>query len=125
PRLRADPVREPVEYAALLAAAGCRVDAWETTYVHLLPTAGTAEHPVLTWMDGTALRPVRAALAGVDDRDWVDFRRALGDRLAEAYPVRDGQVYFPFRRVFVVARVGTRATGSASSPPWGAPDARS
>ena len=56
------PVDDPVDYAALLAGAGCAVDAWETTYVHLLP-AVAADHPVLAWMEGTALRPVRAALA--------------------------------------------------------------
>ncbi|WP_089155713.1 trans-aconitate 2-methyltransferase [Micromonospora sp. NBS 11-29] len=100
--LREAPVDEPTGYAALLTDAGCAVDAWETTYVHLLPTAGP-DHPVLTWMEGTALRPVRAAL---DAAGWAGFRAELGVRLAEAYPVRQGQVYFPFRRIFVVARTG-------------------
>ncbi|PGH45577.1 trans-aconitate 2-methyltransferase [Micromonospora sediminicola] len=103
--LREAPVGDPVDYATLLTGAGCAVDAWETTYVHLLPADG-ADHPVLAWMEGTALRPVRAALAAAD---WADFRTELGVRLAEAYPVRQGQVYFPFRRIFVVARTGARA----------------
>ncbi|MFI7210212.1 trans-aconitate 2-methyltransferase [Micromonospora maritima] len=103
--LREAPVDEPVDYATLLTGAGCAVDAWETTYVHLLPADG-ADHPVLAWMEGTALRPVRAALAAAD---WADFRAELGVRLAEAYPVRQGQVYFPFRRIFVVARTDARA----------------
>ncbi|WP_341721204.1 trans-aconitate 2-methyltransferase [Micromonospora sp. FIMYZ51] len=101
--LRATPVAEPVEYASTLADAGCAVDAWETTYVHLLPARPDAEHPVLTWLEGTALRPVRAAL---DAAGWAAFRAALEVRLAEAYPVRRGRVYFPFRRIFVVARTG-------------------
>ncbi|WP_262283778.1 trans-aconitate 2-methyltransferase [Micromonospora sp. MA102] len=105
PLLREAPVEDPVDYAALLVGAGCAVDAWETTYVHLLPAAG-GDHPVLAWMEGTALRPVRAAL---DAAGWADFRAELGVRLAEAYPVRQGQVYFPFRRIFVVARTGARA----------------
>ncbi|SBT38063.1 trans-aconitate 2-methyltransferase [Micromonospora auratinigra] len=105
PLLREAPVDDPADYAALLVGAGCAVDAWETTYVHLLPAAG-ADHPVLTWMDGTALRPVRAAL---DAAGWADFRTELGVRLTQAYPVRQGQVYFPFRRIFVVARTGARA----------------
>jgi trans-aconitate 2-methyltransferase len=96
-------------YARLLIRAGCAVDAWETTYVHLLASAALdrdgrssgPEHPVLRWMDGTALRPVRAALA---DDEWAEFRRRLGERLAEIYPDVDGQVPFPFRRIFVVAR---------------------
>lgn len=60
---------------------------------------------MLTWLDGTALRPVRAALA---DTALAGFRAALGNLLARAYPVRQGQVYFPFRRIFVVARTGAR-----------------
>ncbi|MFC0509300.1 trans-aconitate 2-methyltransferase [Micromonospora costi] len=106
PLLREAPVDDPAGYAALLTGAGCAVDAWETTYVHLLPARPAAAHPVLAWMEGTALRPVRAAL---DAARWADFRAELEVRLVEAYPARDGQVYFPFRRVFVVARTGARA----------------
>jgi trans-aconitate 2-methyltransferase len=98
--VRDAPVDDPAGYAALLVRAGATVDAWETTYVHLLPESGP-EHPVLRWMEGTALRPVRAAL---DERGYQRFRDVLGERLAAAYPARDGVVAFPFRRVFVVAR---------------------
>lgn len=99
--LRTAPVDDAAGYADLLIGAGASVDAWETTYVHLLPAPATAEHPVLRWMEGTALRPVRAAL---DDAAWPALRAALADRLAAAYPVRSGLVTFEFRRVFVVAR---------------------
>jgi trans-aconitate 2-methyltransferase len=95
-------VLEPTEYAELLTGAGCAVDAWETTYVHLLPATGP-DHPVLSWVEGTALRPVRAAL---DDAAWAGFRAALTTRLAAAYPVHNGLCCFPFRRIFVVARTG-------------------
>ena len=97
--------------AELLGGAGCVVDAWETTYVHVLTAAGDGRrdavaegqtHPVVSWMEGTALRPVRAVLA---DDEWDAFRSELDDRLAQEYPVRDGVVYFPFRRVFAVAQV--------------------
>jgi trans-aconitate 2-methyltransferase len=104
--LRDAPVSDPADYADLLTGAGCQVDAWETTYVHLLPASGP-DHPVLTWMEGTALRPVRAALGG-EGADWDAFRARLAQRLAEAYPIRGGLVYFPFRRVFFVARTGAR-----------------
>jgi trans-aconitate 2-methyltransferase len=66
PLVRAAPVDDAAGYATLLAGAGCAVDAWETTYVHQLP-ADTAEHPVLSWLTGTALRPVRAALADAEE----------------------------------------------------------
>jgi trans-aconitate 2-methyltransferase len=98
-KLRADPVDDAAGYAARFLAAGAVVDAWETEYVHLLPATET-EHPVLRWMEGTALRPVRAAL---DDRLWEDFRAELCARLIEVYPARSGHVAFPFRRIFVVA----------------------
>jgi trans-aconitate 2-methyltransferase len=103
-------VWDPADYARDLLAAGCTVDAWETTYLHQLPAGPGAAHPVLAWMEGTALRPVKAALAGrqSDLADgsarWDRFRGQLQTRLAEAYPAEYGVVGFPFRRVFVVAR---------------------
>ncbi|MGZ3147753.1 trans-aconitate 2-methyltransferase [Lentzea chajnantorensis] len=92
------PVLQPVEYAELLA--GCSsVDAWETTYVQRLSGAD----PVLEWVSGTALRPVRAALSSSDYDAYV---AELAPRLREAYPRRaDGTTWFPFRRIFVVAQV--------------------
>lgn len=96
---RDSPVQDPVRYADLLTDAGCAVDAWETTYVHVL----TRENPVLEWITGTALRPVRSELA---DPEWEEFRADLIPLLASSYPMRsDGTTFFPFRRVFVVGQV--------------------
>ncbi|KWX21748.1 trans-aconitate methyltransferase [Mycolicibacterium wolinskyi] len=92
-------VDTPVEYAGLLTDAGCVVDAWETTYVHQL----TGETPVLDWITGTALTQVKSRLT---EEAWQDYRQAIIPLLAAAYPARpDGTTFFPFRRVFVVARV--------------------
>ena len=92
-------VAEPAEYAALLAATGAEVDVWETTYLHRL----TGPDPVLEWIGSTALRPVRDAL---DDEAYASFRAELAPRLRTAYPARpDGTTWFPFRRIFAVARV--------------------
>lgn len=92
-------VHEPAEYAAALSDAGCGVDAWETTYLHRL----TGPDPVLSWVTGTALRPVRTEL---DDAEWTAFTAELAPRLREAYPARpDGSTWFPFRRLFTVAQV--------------------
>jgi trans-aconitate 2-methyltransferase len=91
-------VLDPVGYADFLTDAGCEVDAWETTYQQRL----AGENPVLEWISGTALRPIRAILT---DGEWGEFRSALAPRLAKAYPRRpDGTTWFPFRRVFFVAR---------------------
>jgi trans-aconitate 2-methyltransferase len=117
------PVLDPAGYAALLAAAGCDVDAWETTYLHELPADDDARHPVLGWLEGTTLRPVIAALGPADaapspDGDGGDgygaFAAELGTRLAADYPITGGRVWYPFRRVFAVARkrAGRAFTGS-------------
>ena len=91
-------VAAPAEYAALLAAAGAAVDVWETTYLHRL----TGPDPVLEWIGSTALRPVRDALGD----DYAAFRAELAPRLRAAYPAQpDGTTWFPFRRIFAVARV--------------------
>jgi len=93
-------VPEPAEYAELFAAHAADVDVWETTYVQRL----TRDDPVLQWISGTALRPVRDALSA---DAYAAFRAELAPRLREAYPMRpDGSTWFPFRRIFAVARTG-------------------
>jgi trans-aconitate 2-methyltransferase len=91
---------DPAVYLETLAGAGCEVDAWETTYLHVL----TGDDPVFTWISGTILLPTRAALP---DELWEPFAVELKRRLAAAYPVRHGRVVMPFRRIFAVARVAS------------------
>jgi trans-aconitate 2-methyltransferase len=91
-------VAGPTGYARALADRGLRVDAWETTYLHLL----RGPDPVLEWVKGTGLRPVLAALG---PHEAEEFLAQYGARLREAYPAwSDGVTPFPFRRVFVVAQ---------------------
>jgi trans-aconitate 2-methyltransferase len=87
---------DPEDYLEALAALGCRVDAWETTYLHVL----TGPDPVFTWVSGTGARPTLQALP--DDLR-PGFEEEFKRRLRTAYPERDGRVVLPFRRVFVVA----------------------
>jgi trans-aconitate 2-methyltransferase len=94
---RWQPVAEPADYLELLAGVGCRVDAWETTYLQVLP----GDDPVLEWVKGTALRPVLGAL---DADEAAGFLADYAGRLREAYPRRPHGTLFPFRRIFVVAR---------------------
>jgi trans-aconitate 2-methyltransferase len=88
---------DPVRYLALLAREGCAVDAWETTYLHVL----TGEDPVLRWYQGTGLRPVIAAL---DAGRAAEFKAEYGAMLRQEYPQAAQETVLPFRRVFVVAR---------------------
>ncbi|HET7349354.1 MAG TPA: methyltransferase domain-containing protein [Marmoricola sp.] len=84
-------------YLDVLRDLGCEVDAWETTYLHVL----TGEDPVFTWVSGTGARPTLEALPADLRRVFeADFKR----RLRAAYPEHDGAVVLPFRRAFVVAR---------------------
>jgi trans-aconitate 2-methyltransferase len=88
---------DPADYVTLLARPGFAVDAWETSYLHILP----GENPVLEWTKGTTLRPVLAAL---DAEQAAAFVREYGERVAAAYPPHPFGTIFPFRRVFAVVR---------------------
>lgn len=101
-RLRgAESVSEPAAYTTLLAGLGCEVDAWETTYQHILDPAGDQLEPVLEWTKGTALLPVFEVLTG--ERERADFLAAYGDALLRAYPRQQFGTLFAFRRIFAVA----------------------
>jgi len=84
-------------YLGLFAGRGWQVDAWETTYLHVL----TGEDPVYTWISGTGARPVLQALP---DELRPVFVRRFKAALREAYPAREWGTILPFRRIFVVAR---------------------
>jgi trans-aconitate 2-methyltransferase len=91
---------DPADYAELLAGPGYEVDAWETTYVHVLH----GDDPVLEWYKGTGLRPVLAVL---DREQAAAFLAEYGEHMRTAYPPRPFGTFFPFRRVFtIVHRIG-------------------
>lgn len=93
-----DAVLAPAAYLERLAGLGCEVDAWETTYLHLLQ----GPDPVLDWVKGTGLRPVLTAL-GDDPTARDAFVTEYRDLLREAYPATEHGTVLPFRRIFVVA----------------------
>lgn len=97
-RDRARPgAHDAATYLELFAARGWAVDAWETTYLHVL----TGADPVYTWLSGTGARPVLQSLpAGLRD----EFVDAFKVELRAAYPPNDWGTMLPFRRIFVVAR---------------------
>ena len=88
--------RDPAEYLDLLAREGCAVDAWETTYLHVLP----GPDPVVEWYRGTGLRPVLSMLT---PELAEEFLTAYRERVAQAYPAAPYGTVLPFRRIFVVA----------------------
>jgi trans-aconitate 2-methyltransferase len=80
----------------VLATAGLEVDAWETTYLHVLH----GENPVVDWFTGSGLRPVLAAL---DAAQADEFLAGYRTRIAGVYPPKAYGTLLPFRRVFAVA----------------------
>lgn len=88
---------EPADYLADLSTLGCRVDVWETTYLHVL----SGPDPVFTWISATGARPVLQALPDdLRERFELEYQR----RLREAYPAQPHGTVLPFRRIFVVAQ---------------------
>lgn len=99
-------VLDPAGYLDVLTAAGLAVDAWETTYLHVL----TGEDPVLHWVSGTVLRPV---LARLPPADAAEFTAEYAAALRQAHPRRsDGTTVLPFRRVFVVGHRPARGVSA-------------
>jgi trans-aconitate 2-methyltransferase len=90
-------VGEPPEYLRIMLDAGCAADAWETTYQQVLP----GPDPVLEWVSGAALRPVKAALSAADGQA---FEAEYAEALRQAYPATAHGTVFPFRRIFAVAQ---------------------
>ncbi len=84
-------------YLSGLATLGLEVDAWETTYLHVL----RGPDAVFRWMTGTGAGPFLQALS---DQQRADFETEYRARLQEAYPDHGFGAVLPFRRTFVVAR---------------------
>jgi trans-aconitate 2-methyltransferase len=98
-RDRARPAVEAAQtYLELLAGLGCEVDAWETTYLHVL----RGDDAVVRWVKGTGLRPYLQMFDHEADRE--EFLAGYRALLAPAYPQQDWGTVLPFRRIFVVAR---------------------
>lgn len=92
---------DPGDYLRVLTEAGCTVDAWETSYLHVLDPEGKDPDPVFTWVSATGARPTLQALPE-DLRE--EFASEFRTALRRAYPRTDAGVVLPFRRVFAVAR---------------------
>jgi len=95
--LHGDRGTHPEAYLELFAGLGWTVDAWQTTYLHVLP----GEDPVFDWISGTGARPILQALPDGLREDFVVSYKAA---LREAYPARPWGTVLPFTRTFAVAR---------------------
>ena len=82
-------------YVRRLQDLGFIVNAWETTYIHVLG----GENPVLEWFLGSGLRPL---LARLDSSAAEQFCVALAARFRVLYPPHNGTTLFPMPRLFFV-----------------------
>jgi trans-aconitate 2-methyltransferase len=85
------------DYRRWLAGAGCRVDIWQTTYVHAL----SGLDAIAEWFKSTGLKPYLDPLTA-DERTL--FLARYRECIAPHYPVEsDGKVLLRFPRLFIVA----------------------
>lgn len=90
-----DRLATPAEYLRWLTPA--EVDMWRTTYFQGLMGAD----PVWTWVTGSLLRPVLAAL---DTEGAARFSTSCIEAYRQAYPPDEsGMTVLPFSRLFMVA----------------------
>jgi trans-aconitate 2-methyltransferase len=94
--LHRESARPLVWYVRHLRDLSLAVNAWQTTYVHVL----SGENPVLDWLKGTALRPL---LARLDSSQADDFLSEVGTRLKATYAPTGSVTFFPMPRLFFVA----------------------
>jgi trans-aconitate 2-methyltransferase len=95
-------------YLAVLAGLGLAVDAWETTYLHVLK----GPDPVFRWISGTGARPVLQALS---EEQRAEFEPAYKQLLRDAYPEQPHGTVLPFRRTFAVAHKPGESTSGTGS----------
>jgi trans-aconitate 2-methyltransferase len=91
-------VHEPASYFDWLAPLSRGIDLWTTEYLHIL----SGPEAIVEWYKGTGLRPFLDLLADPADRE--HFLRDYLELISIDYPRRpNGQVVFPFRRLFLIA----------------------
>ncbi|MGW0035361.1 methyltransferase domain-containing protein [Gordonia sp. NPDC003376] len=87
---------DPIEYLEFFSERGFTVNAWESTYLHVL----VGDDPVYEWLSGTGARPFLQALPEDLAKQFADD---LKTRLREVFPERPWGTTMPFRRTFAVA----------------------
>ena len=96
---RTEPVLAASDYYDMLAPRTAVLDIWETEYLQVLE----GENPVVAWTKGSFLAQL---LAPLNAAEAAEFEAEYARRVRDAYrPQPDGRVLFPFRRLFIVARI--------------------
>ncbi len=84
------------EYYNMLAKLTGNISMWVTEYYHEM----ASHEQVLDFLKGA---PLRAQLDRLDEQEQTQFLQEISKNLRQAYPCQEnGQVLFPFRRLFLV-----------------------
>lgn len=95
--IREAPVLSKNDYYELLCKHVSYIDIWETEYLQQL----NGDTPILEWVRGTALTPIRAKLT---EDEYKEFEFIYNEKLSIAYkPQINGITLFPFSRIFIIA----------------------
>lgn len=91
-------VHQPDFYYDLLAPEAAALAIWETTYIHVLPGIRS----IAEWYRATGMRPYLDRLEAPADQERFieDYTQALRSAYKSS---KDGNVLFPFRRLFLIA----------------------
>lgn len=97
PSAMLNPTAGVIDYMLDVSGEGWEVEAWETTYQHVLQ----GNDPVFDWISSAAARPVLSALPpDLLEKFTAEYKAAL----KEAYPATRIGTILPFRRIFFIAR---------------------
>ncbi|RON90203.1 methyltransferase domain-containing protein [Pseudomonas fluorescens] len=97
--MAARPLLALEDYYRLLAPLTTSLDIWETEQLQVVD----GKSPVYDWVKVSALRPVMQAL---DSEEKARFIYHFLMRVHKHYPPeKNGQTLFPFKRIFIVAKV--------------------
>ncbi|WP_150459969.1 methyltransferase domain-containing protein [Nesterenkonia ebinurensis] len=92
-----NPTAPVIDYMLDVSGQDWTVEAWETTYQHVLQ----GEDPVFEWISAAAARPVLSALPPAElEQFTAEYKAAL----RAAYPQTRIGTILPFRRIFFIAR---------------------
>jgi trans-aconitate 2-methyltransferase len=90
--------RPPEFYYEILSGLASWIHLWKTTYYHVLKD----HQGLIDWYSSTGMRTYLDRLTGGNQKD--AFRREVLEECRDSYPPqKDGQILYPFERLFFIA----------------------
>jgi trans-aconitate 2-methyltransferase len=84
-------------YYDIVASKLPAVELWETTYLHVVES----RRSIIEWIKSTGMKPYLDSLS--NDNEKMEFEKEVLEQLIPNYPqAKNGNVLFPFKRLFVI-----------------------